>query len=165
MTIGLLVLRLLRLWTLAFWLGGFTFYTGVVIPILHDQLGSPLETGLVTQRATDVLNWIGVALIGVGWVATQMERAAEYSWHAFIRWQVGAFAVMTVSQSVLLILHRVLDLRLAAGKMAGFYPIHRVYVWTSTLQWAAGMILLASWAVPGRQKGTHGAVENPQVLR
>ena len=40
---------LLSLWALAFWLGGFTFYSSVVIAVLHDQLGSPLETGLITQ--------------------------------------------------------------------------------------------------------------------
>ena len=49
MSIWLSVLRLLALWSLAIWLGGFTVYSAVVIPILHDQLGSPLETGLITQ--------------------------------------------------------------------------------------------------------------------
>jgi hypothetical protein len=34
-------LQLLAIWLMAIWLGGFTFYSAVVIPVLHDQLGSP----------------------------------------------------------------------------------------------------------------------------
>ena len=52
--------RFVALWTLAFWMGGFTFYAGAVIPVLHDQLGGALESGLVTQRVTIDLNLLGV---------------------------------------------------------------------------------------------------------
>ena len=46
MSIGKTLLRWMALWSLVFWIGGFTFYGGVVIPVLHDQLGSALEAGL-----------------------------------------------------------------------------------------------------------------------
>jgi hypothetical protein len=50
MAIWTTCLRLFALWSLALWIGGFMFYSAVVIPVLHDQLGSPMKTGLVTQR-------------------------------------------------------------------------------------------------------------------
>jgi hypothetical protein len=46
---------------LAVWIGGFTFYSGVVIPALHDQFGDAFLVGMVTRRVTDTLNGIGVA--------------------------------------------------------------------------------------------------------
>lgn len=72
-------LRLLAVWTLAFWLGGFTFYSAVVIPVLHDQLGSPLATGLVTRRVTDALNILGVVTIILGWLMAGFTRTTQPS--------------------------------------------------------------------------------------
>src|SRR6516225_8217243 len=80
------LLHVLCLWLLAIWLGGFTFYTAAVIPILHDQLGSPLETGLVTQRATLVLNFLGLATVGLGWVRGTLGRARSEKGQVAARW-------------------------------------------------------------------------------
>jgi hypothetical protein len=50
------VFRGLFLVALSIYIGGFTFYSAVVIPVLHDRLESSLETGLITQRVTDMRN-------------------------------------------------------------------------------------------------------------
>ena len=63
---------------MAFWLGGFTFYSAVVIPVLHDRLGSPLETGLVTQRVTDALNLLGVGTITLGWALIVYKDSPQH---------------------------------------------------------------------------------------
>ena len=59
--------RWIFLVALSIYIGGFTFYSAVVIPILHERLASSLETGLVTQRVTDALNLLGVATLSLGW--------------------------------------------------------------------------------------------------
>ena len=48
-------------------------------------------------------------------------------------------ALLLVGQ---VIVHRILDARLDAGSMRGFYPIHRVYVGGSTLQWGLNLAVL-----------------------
>ena len=45
----------------------------VVVIVLYDQLGSPMETGLVTQRVTDLLNRLGLVTIVLGWLRTAVE--------------------------------------------------------------------------------------------
>src|SRR5271170_1726820 len=69
MTICTSMLRLLFVVVLSIYIGGFTFYSAVVIPVLHDRLESSLETGLVTQRVTDALNLLGVVTLSLGWCA------------------------------------------------------------------------------------------------
>src|SRR5437763_1192968 len=54
----LLLRRLLLLWLLMFWLGGFTFYAGVVVPIGTDVLASSVEQGRITRQ---VAVWLNVA--------------------------------------------------------------------------------------------------------
>ncbi len=140
------VLRLLALWSMVFWLGGFTFYAAVVIPVLHDQLGSPLETGLVTRRVTDVLNAAGFVTIVLAWTLFRMEPERPSVRSARRRWSGAALAATTVCLLCLVLLHRVLDQMLDGGGLSGFYRLHRVYLWLSTIQWLANLILLTGWA-------------------
>ena len=144
------LMRLLSLWALAFWLGGFTFYSSVVIAVLHDQLGSPLETGLITQRVTESLNLLGVAAIVLGWLTILSKPPIQESGRARRRWATSLLAVTTICLALLMALHRVLDQRLDAGLMHGFYNLHRLYLWISMVQWVANMALLACWACMGR---------------
>lgn len=71
----LLVLRFLCLVSLSVWAGGFTFYSAVVIPVLHESLGS-LETGYVTQRVTDYLNAVGGVAVALWWLLAWADRPA-----------------------------------------------------------------------------------------
>ncbi len=55
---------LLRTWcllSLIGWQGGFAFYSGVVVPVGAEVLGSELEQGWVTRSVTPWLN-------GIGWI-------------------------------------------------------------------------------------------------
>ena len=133
-------------WSLAFWIGGFTFYGAVVIPILHDQLGSALETGLVTQRVTDVLNLLCLVTVTLGWSRAVVERPRGDPRRTCWKSAVGLLAIIAGCLGWLFYLHRRLDDRLAGGEMAGFYPLHRVYLWVGTLQWLAGVGLLSIWS-------------------
>ncbi len=159
-----LLIRMLALWTLAVWLGGFTFYSAVVIPVLHDRLGSPLETGLITQCVTDALNLIGVATITLGWVVTLLRDPTQQSGTGRRRWATISLSATTVCLVILIALHRVLDRRIDAGEMQGFYPLHRLYLWVSTLQWVANLILLTCWAGPWPGRHQESGKENPQVF-
>jgi hypothetical protein len=164
MSIRTLLVRMLALWALVFWLGGFTFYSAVVIPVLHDRLGSSLETGLVTQRVTDVLNLMGVVTTTLGWVVTFLKDPSEQAGTGRRRWATVALAVTTACLAILIMLHRVLDRRVAAANMQGFYPLHRLYLWVSTVQWFANLILLTCWAGVGQGLSRETQEENPQVF-
>ena len=54
--------------------------------------------------------------------------------------------ISSICLVVLLLLHRVLDRKLEISSFAGFYPYHRAYLWTSTVQWIANLGLLSQSA-------------------
>ena len=113
-------LRLLAFWSLAIWIGGFTFYSAVVIPVLHDQLGSALETGLVTQRVTDLLNLLSLVTIVLGWIRAALERPRGDRGRTGWRGAVLLLAIITLCLVALVFLHRRLDGRLLSGRWQGF---------------------------------------------
>ena len=69
--------RFLVLVALMFWLGGFTFYASVVVPVGQRELGSHLEQGFITRQVTNYLNLSGaVALVVLAWdVAASRESS------------------------------------------------------------------------------------------
>jgi hypothetical protein len=142
MTIWTGVSRGLFLVALSIYIGGFTFYSAVVIPVLHDQLESSLETGLITQRVTDVLNLLGVATLSWGWCVYGLSTVREFRKDQGSRFKIWPLVISSVCLVVLLVLHRVLDLKLETNTFDGFYPYHRAYLWTSTVQWLANLALL-----------------------
>ena len=139
MRIWTAALRCLSLLALAIWLGGFTFYSAVVIPILHDELGSQ-ETGYVTQRVTDTLNSIGVAALLVAWTWTAFDSRASDARR--FRLRLGLLATSSAILIFQIALHRVMDRHLDREGLRGFYPLHRVYLLASTLQWLINAALL-----------------------
>jgi hypothetical protein len=145
MTIGIKILRPLFLVALSIYIGGFTFYSAVVIPILHDRLESSFETGLVTQRVTDALNALGGVTLVLGWCAFGLTVVCR---GRVSRWQWWALVTSSICLVVLVVLHRVLDQKLATASLAAFYPWHRAYLWTSTIQWIANLGLLIQSAGP-----------------
>ncbi|MFO0892997.1 MAG: hypothetical protein U0790_28160 [Isosphaeraceae bacterium] len=139
-------LRALQVWCLAIWLGGFTFYSAVVIPGLHEQLGGPMETGLVTQQVTNYLNLIGLVTIVIGAVGLAGERIAGADRRASSLPAILLLGLTSGCLVALYWLHHLLDQKLDAGTLTGFYTLHRVYLWVSVLQWLANLGLLACWA-------------------
>ncbi len=125
-------LRFLALAALAVWLGGFTFYSAVVVPELHARIEGRVA-GTVTQHATDSLNVIGVGCVAIWWLLVRFDQPSGRRWCA--RSRLITLTATTVLLLVLLVLHRLMDHRLATTGLSGFYPYHRAYLIVSTAQW------------------------------
>jgi hypothetical protein len=136
-----LALRFLGLLTLSIWVGGFTFYSAVVIPILHDAIGTS-ETGAITRRVTHAINAAGVATVAVWWLIVGLERSLASGSLRLRRARFWLLAGTSALLVFLVVLHRVMDDRLDAGRLQGFYPLHRVYLIASTAQWFLNLGLL-----------------------
>ncbi|HVL12029.1 MAG TPA: hypothetical protein VM529_05660 [Gemmata sp.] len=126
------------------WQGGFLFYTAVVVPAGTQVLGSAAAQGAITARVTDWLNVLGVAgLLAMAW---DMNYAADRSARRVAaRWWAWGAAV--AGQLVLLYVHLLMDALMDPGRTRvvirpPFYPLHRVYLWASTVQWAACLVWL-----------------------
>lgn len=144
--------RLVVLLTSAFWLGGLTFYSAVVIRVARRVLGSHLETGFITQRVTDRINVVAVVALAALLVNLIRSRRA-ISGRLWVM-LASTWAVMAVVQLGLLALHPVMDAALDAdaGSIVdgpGFYRLHRIYVIASSVQMLMGLIhaglVLRAW--------------------
>ncbi len=142
------ILRTLFLMTLAIYIGGFTFYSMVVIPILHDRLESAFETGLVTQRVTVALNGLGAATLAIGWCSFGLDAIGRRQDGGGDRWRGWTLLGSSLCLVALVVLHRVMDQRLESGTLTGFYPWHRAYLWVSTVQWVVNLALLIRSSAP-----------------
>lgn len=132
-------LRWLSLTALAVWLGGFTFYAGVVIPLLHDEF-DPIQVAPVTRQATDTLNLIGAVALALCWLDWGLNPARSGRGHR----REGLLLALDVALLLgLVAVHRVLDQKLDASSFSGFYPWHRLYLQLSTAQWFVNLALLA----------------------
>jgi hypothetical protein len=138
-----LVRRFLLLWLLMFWLGGFTFYTGVVVPIGAEVLGSSADQGWVTRRVTIWLNIAGaVALAGWAWDIAA-DRAPTQPRQRF-RWLL--WLLLVAGLVALVVLHPRMDALLDADRerildRSAFRSLHRIYLWVSTAQWFVAIAL------------------------
>jgi hypothetical protein len=138
--------RFLTLVAFAFWQGGFTFYTGVVVPTGTAVLGSAAAQGFITRQVTIWMNVAGaVALPILLWdaAATRPFRRSRIT----LAWLLAAGLIG------LAMIHPRLDAMLDSVNERvrdrhEFMPLHRKYLWISTAQWAVGVIylLLTPWA-------------------
>jgi hypothetical protein len=151
-----LLRRFLVLAALMFWQGGFVFYASIVVPIGTQVLGSAAEQGRITRQVTWYLNVSGAAaLVLLAW-----DVAAARPGHG-VRWGRGlCWLVMAVALGVLLRLHLYLDSLFIADDLIildrpTFRYWHRVYLWVSTVQWAAAVLFalltLAAWRAEDRR--------------
>jgi hypothetical protein len=136
--------RFLVLIALMFWQGGFTFYASVVVPVGQDVLGSHFAQGLITRHVTKYLNLSGAVALLV--LALDLAAARETAWVRRTRWLL--WLGMVVALVVLVQLHPILDRNVNAEAQtildyATFTPMHRLYLWVSTVQWGCG--LLYAW--------------------
>ena len=133
--------RFLAVAGMAVWLGGFTFYGAVVVPILHDELDR-LQAGGITRRATDALNVIGAATLAAWWWNALAERSLGPA--RVRRARAALLAVSTALLAGLFALHAVMDRRLDSVGLRGFYPLHRAYLLASTAQWLVNLATLGT---------------------
>ncbi len=125
------------------WQGGFLFYAACVVPVGTALLGAAGQ-GAITARVTNLLNIIGViALLGfaLDLLLTRDPRRRRRVSRGVL-WSVAA-----VCQFVLVNLHLRMEALMDNQRMfvmivPPFYPLHRVYLWTSTVQWLACLVLM-----------------------
>ncbi len=138
--IGKSCLRWSALVALTFWLGGFTFYSAIVQPLLHEEMGA-LESGRITGVVTNPLNVFGVVAIVLWWVLAWVERGS--SDRSARRLRVGLLVVNTAILTLLIALHPIMDEKFERASMREFHRLHFVYLNASTLQWGVNLALLA----------------------
>jgi hypothetical protein len=157
----ILLRRFLVIAALMFWQGGFTFYAAVVVPTGQQVLGSHFEQGLITRQVTYWLNITG----GVALVMLAGELlTGRTPGRPRLRWATLAFLVITLG--VLVALHQRLDSLLEWAESTGsgldreaFRPLHRLYLWVSTAQWAGAVLFagltLRAWQREDRLRGKY----------
>ena len=78
-SVGAFLVRYLATVAFAIWFGGFTFYSAVVVPDLHEALGG-METGEISRRVSLLLNAIGGAAVTLCWLRIALDRGARSGW-------------------------------------------------------------------------------------
>ena len=135
--------RFLVILAVGFWLGGFTFYAGVVIHTGHRVFGSVRETGFLTRQVTGWLNVSGVAALTILFWNALVARKCEATFLKLGLW--STWALMAAVQVALCALHPVLDRMLDPDvhqilEHGRFDTVHLVYINLSTVQWGAGLL-------------------------
>ncbi len=139
--------RFLVVQILLLWQGGFLFYAAFVVPAGTQLLGAGGQ-GAITTRVTDSLNAIGIAGVAILALELGLTRDPKPRRTACRWW---AWVVAMLCQFLLLCFHQLLDAfmddeRKRVVVRAAFYPVHRIYLWTSSIQWLA-CVLLTWWTL------------------
>jgi len=143
---GLLpVVRLfLLIVTVAISFGGFTFYAAVVVPAGGFVIDETSQ-GFVTQRVTHFLNCASGVTLGI----FLWECVAGCTARTSREQQVFVVMIVVIAASLLslVVLHPRLDALLQYRDFTVldpevFYRLHQYYLWSSTLQWLATLIVL-----------------------
>jgi hypothetical protein len=132
--------RFLSLVAFAFWQGGFTFYAAVVVPTGTEVLGSAAAQGFITRHVTVWLNVSGAVAVPI----LLWDAAAT---RPFRRSRIAAALLLAAGLVALAILHPRLDSLLdpineRVRNRHDFTPMHRTYLWISTVQWAVAVVYL-----------------------
>jgi hypothetical protein len=152
--------RFLALAALMVWQGGFIFYAAIVVPLSTSVLGSSLRQGVITRRVTETMNVCGVfALALVAWdLGTSRDLGILRH-----RTRIVLFVLMGVAAIMLFRLHGSLGAIFDDSDFTdptivdrhAFRPLHRLYLWTSTVQWGCAVVYLlltlAAWREEDRQ--------------
>jgi len=128
--------RFVVVFAFALWQGGFLFYTTFVVPVGTEELGAT-DQGFITRRVTLALNVVGA-------VTLLLMACDHFACRARARWAI--WAILALLQGGLFYLHSKMDALLdpASHDVAtGFYGMHRVYLWASTLLWLFALAWLA----------------------
>jgi hypothetical protein len=148
--------RFLVLVALMFWLGGFTFYASIVVPIGTRVLRSTLRQGFITREVTRDLNIAAaIGLLPLAWDVLVRRDPARWRRRSLI----ALWLFMAGCQVVLFALHAHLDSMLGTKGLLVhdpelFRPSHRAYLWIHTVQWGAALLfiplMLRGWQVEDR---------------
>lgn len=138
------VIDYLALASWAFWIGGFSFYFGVVIRVGSEVVGDSSQ-GFVTQGATWWLNIIAIVTLFLLLVSLWFQRN---------RLAFGVWLVLVACQAILFLLHAQLNAILDTPSQTirqreAFDVIHEWYEFTSAIQWLFAMIFLGCHLASG----------------
>jgi hypothetical protein len=148
--------RFVVLQSLLIWQGGFLFYAAVVVPAGTEVLGSAAAQGAITARVTDTMNVLGLAALTILALDLRLTHDSN-SQRTAIRW--WCWSVALLCQGLLFYFHILLDAfmdpartRIVIGPP--FRPVHRMYLWTISVQWFVCLLLvwfnLQAWRVEER---------------
>jgi hypothetical protein len=141
--------RFIVIAAIAFWLGGFTFYAGVAVPMGVEVLGTHKAVGFITQRVTHWLNIAGVFALSI--LLANLLIGWRPAGKRLRRMLLFTFAVMAAIEIELFILHPVLDRLLITQPVREILDVdrfdtwHRVYLISSSFQWFFGVLHV--WAI------------------
>lgn len=145
--------RFLVFLALAVSFGGFLFYAGVVVPAGTSVLDATTQ-GFVTQLVTRILNLsVLVTVLLLTWdILVSLSRRSA----AANRCLVVCTILIALSCLTLMWLHQRMDNMLDAEEFAvlddeAFYGLHRIYLWTSTVQWLCSLPVFWVFANTGIQ--------------
>lgn len=145
--------NLVRQWLvvqgLMVWMGGFFFYSAVVVPTGTDEIGA-FSQGLITRIVTWWMNLIGIlALIIFAWDQWAVGKSR-------FRWV--CWGVMAVGLTGLWVMHSMLSRHVDLANREeirdfdSFYLLHQIYLAIITVMWGSSLLWLAltlkSWGSP-----------------
>jgi len=143
---------------IGFWLGGFTFYAGVAIPMGVEVLGTHKAVGFITQRVTNWLNVGGVAALSIlmwNLLSVWKGQGKLLRYMLLVTW-LGMAAI----EVELIGLHPVMDRLLTTQPVRKildqdrFDLLHHLYLISTTVQWALGVVhvwcVAVAWQAMGR---------------
>lgn len=143
--------RILLLLAFALFWGGLTFYTGLVVRVIHDVLADPLEGGLITQRVTAGLQYLGIVTVGLMFVNAFLvaRKSNRYGYSL-----VACAVIVGIAIIGLVMVHGQLDAVIDADGWEitdrdAFTIGHRRYNQLTTIEWVASLaylsITIAAW--------------------
>ena len=128
----------------AFSFGGFSFYAGVVVPIGGDVFDVTAQ-GFVTRKVTHVINVAsGLTLVTFVWDGIAVRGQRRRRENSLV---AGLIVLLGACLTILVVLHPRLDILLndqdfSVSEPERFYRLHQVYLWISTIQWSATLVMI-----------------------
>lgn len=146
-------MRFLFLVSLLFWQGGFMFYGGVVVPVGGALLGSETEQGFITQSVTNYLNMAGVVCLLLWLAELSLSRKTRLQ-----RIERSLWGLNSVALSVLVVTHQMMNKTLnreafSINDPTAFDSLHKIYIGTSSVQWALSLVMLFLMLLRWNQQG------------
>ena len=139
-----ILLRTCLLLSFALFWGGLTFYTGIVVRIMHDVVSDPMTGGMITQQVTVVLQWLGVVT-----VVLMLANAVVVRKVSSRRFKVLLVCSLLLGLSLagLFVVHNDLDAVISIKQIEitdrdEFVIGHRRYNRLTTVEWIATFLYL-----------------------
>ena len=158
--------RFLVIAAIAWWLGGFTFYAGIAIPMGVEVLGTHRAVGFITQRVTQWLNVGGVIALSILlWnlaLTWRAHRGKLLHYTMLVTW-----LLMAAIEVELISLHPVMDRLLTIHPVRQildedrFDLLHHVYLISTTVQWTLGVIHVWCICAAWQAESWHGFASRP----